>query len=435
MEHSSRRSFLQRLSATILASRVQGWAGTSSALIFAGTYTKSRGSTSQGIYAFRWDADSGTLALIGLVADTVNPSFLALSPDRRKLYAVNEVDEFHQEKSGSVTAFKIEGASGKLKPINTVASGGGSPCKVAVDFSGKAAFVANYSGGSAASFRVMRNGGLSKAVSKFQYSGHGADPKRQAEPHAHCTTVSPDNRYVLINDLGLDRISVYHLDPETARLTANDPPFYEALPGSGPRSFTFHPNGKWAYSLNEIASTVDTLAWDSERGKLTRLQNISTLPEGFSGSNAAAAVVVDASGRFLYASNRGDNSLAAFSIDDRAGTLEPLQHMDCAGKTPRFFTLDPGNQWLLVANQDSSDIVVFARDPHSGLLQPTGRAIPSEFSRLPYLRLIETEMVTSLWEGAGSENEFMRLPNLFWRRCLPCRDRTAAEICPPKNLE
>ena len=279
MEHSSRRSFLLRLSATILASRVEGWAGEPSALIFAGTYTQSRGSTSQGIYAFRWDADLGTLALVGLAADTVNPSFLALSPDRRKLYAVNEVDEFHQEKSGSVTAFKLEGASGKLKPIDTVSSGGGSPCNIAVDFSGKAAFAANYSGGSAASFRVLRNGGLSKAVSRFQYSGHGVDPKRQADPHAHCTTVSPDNRYVLINDLGLDRISVYHLDPLTARLTANDPPFYEALPGSGPRSFTFHPNGKWAYSLNEIASTVDTLAWDSERGTLTRLQNISTLPE------------------------------------------------------------------------------------------------------------------------------------------------------------
>jgi 6-phosphogluconolactonase len=379
VEHSSRRSFLGKLTAMILSVRVQGWARTASALVFAGTYTEDKGSTSQGIYAFRWDADSGTLALVGLAATTVNPSFLTVSPDRRQLFAVNEVDEFHQEKSGAVTAFTVEGASGKLKPINTVSSGGGSPCKITVDFTGQAAFVANYGGGSAASFRVLRNGALSKAVSRFQYRGHGANPERQAEPHTHCTTVSPDNRYVLINDLGLDRISVCHLDPLTAQLTANDPPFYEALPGSGPRSFTFHPNGKWAYSLNEISSTVDALTWDSERGTLTRLQNISTLPDGFTGSNTAAAVAVDATGRFLYASNRGDNSLAVFSIDDGTGTLRPVQHIDCGGKTPRFFTLDPGNQWLLVANQDSSNIVVFARNTRSGLLKTTGRQYPLSF--------------------------------------------------------
>jgi 6-phosphogluconolactonase len=222
----------------------------------------------------------------------------------------------------------------------------------------------------------LPNGALSKAVSRFQYNGHGADPQRQAAPHTHCTTVSPDNHYVLVNDLGLDRISVYRLDPLTAVLTPNDPPFYEALPGSGPRSFTFHPGGKWAYSLNEIANTVDALAWDPERGVLTRLQNISTLPEGFNGSNTTATVAVDSVGRFLYASNRGDNSIAVFSIDDRDGKLKPVQHVDCGGKTPRHFALDPGNQWLLVANQDSSNIVVFARNTRSGLLTPTGREYP-----------------------------------------------------------
>ena len=185
---------------------------TQSGLIFAGTYTKDKGSTSQGIYAFRWDADSGTLAPLGLAGATVNPSFLTLSPDRRHLYAVNEVDEYLGEKSGSVTSFAVAGASGKLSTINTVSSAGGGPCKITVDFTGKAVFVANYDGGSAASFRVLSGGALSKAVSKFQYSGHSADPQRQAAPHTHCTTVSPDNRYVLINDLGLDRISVYHLD-------------------------------------------------------------------------------------------------------------------------------------------------------------------------------------------------------------------------------
>jgi 6-phosphogluconolactonase len=181
---------------------------------------------------------------------------------------------------------------------------------------------------------------------------------------------------VLINDLGLDRISVYHLDPQTALLTANDPPFYEALPGSGPRSFAFHASGKWAYSLNEISNTVDALAWDAEHGTLKRLQNISTLPEGFSGSNTAAQVAVDSSGRFLYASNRGDDSVAVYSISDSDGTLKVVQRVDCGGKTPRHFALDPGNQWLLVANEDSSNIVVFARNTRSGLLNPSGKQYP-----------------------------------------------------------
>jgi 6-phosphogluconolactonase len=374
MEHSSRRSFLAKLSAVALAARTRSWAGEPAGLIFVGTYTNDKGSTSRGIYAFRWDADAGTLAPLGLAAPTVNPNFLTLSPTRRHLYAVNDVDQYRGQKSGSVTSFAVEGDT--LKAINSVSSGGGGPCKITVDFTGKAAFVANYDGGSAASFRVLPNGALSKAVSRFQYSGHGADPQRQAAPHTHCTTVSPDNRYILVNDLGLDRISVYRLDPLTAALTPNDPPFYEALPGSGPRSFTFHPAGTWAYSLNEIANTVDALAWDAERGVLTRLQNISTLPEGFNGSNTTATVAVDSAGRFLYASNRGDNSIVVFSIDDRDGKLKPVQHVDCGGKTPRHFALDPGNQWLLVANQDSSNIVVFARNTRSGLLTPTGGEYP-----------------------------------------------------------
>jgi 6-phosphogluconolactonase len=375
MENSSRRSFLAKLPALALAVRTRGWAATPGGLIFAGTYTDK--GTSRGIYGFRWDGDAGTMTPLGLAAATVNPSFLALSPDRRHLYTVNEVDDYHGEKSGSITSFVVDGP--KLQPVNVVASMGGGPCNIAVDFTGKAVFVANYGGGSAASFRVLPSGGLTKAVSSFQYTGHGADPKRQAAPHTHCTTVSRDNRYVLVNDLGLDHVSVYHLDPLTARLTPNTPPSYEALPGSGPRSFTFHPTGQWAYSLNEIASTLDVLAWDGEGGTLSRIQNISTLPEGFTGSNTAATVAVDSAGRFVYASNRGDNSVAVFSIHDRQGTLKAIQRVDCGGKSPRHFALDPGNQWLLVANQDSSNIVVFARSPRSGLLTPTGNQYPLSF--------------------------------------------------------
>jgi 6-phosphogluconolactonase len=383
MGNSSRRTFLVQLSAVAIAARVRSpsqlWASTPNDLVFAGVYTDNKGSTSRGIYAFRWDADEGTLAPLGLAVATPNPSFLTLSPDRRHLYAVNEIESYRGKKSGSLSSFAVEGDSGKLKPMNVVSSMGTSPCNIAVDYTGKAVFAANYSSGSAASFRVLRGGRLSKAVSTLQYSGHGADPERQAGPHAHCTTVSPGNRYVLVNDLGLDRISVYHLDPLTARLTPNDPAFYQALPGSGPRSFTFHPSGRWAYSLNEIANTVDALAWDAERGTLTRVQNISTLPEGFSGSNTAATVAVDSAGRFLYTSNRGDDSVAVFAISDHDGTLKLVQHVPCGGKAPRHFALDPGNQWLLVANQDSSNIVVFARNTRSGHLTPTGKEYPLSF--------------------------------------------------------
>jgi 6-phosphogluconolactonase len=236
MLYSSRRSFLAKLSAVALAARTRSWANEPGGLLFAASYAKEEDGTNGGIHTFRWDADQGTLASLGLAASTPQPGFLAFSPDRRHLYAVNHVDDYHKEKSGSVTSFAVDGASGKLRRINTVSSGGASPAKIAVDFTGQAAFVANYGGGSASSYRLLRSGALSHAVSRLQYTGHGANPERQAVPHTHCTTVSPDNRYLLVNDLGLDRIYVYHFDPHTAKLTSNDPPFYEALPGSGPRN-------------------------------------------------------------------------------------------------------------------------------------------------------------------------------------------------------
>jgi 6-phosphogluconolactonase len=375
VEHSSRRTFVTQLSAFTLAAGTRSslWAAPTGSLLFAGTYT-GKDSTSRGIYAFHWDADAGTLEPLGLAAPSNNPSFLTLSPDGKFLYAVNEVDKYRGHKSGSVSSFQVQGS--KLKPINVVPSGGTGPCKVTTDHTGKAVFVANYDSGSAASYRVMPNGALSKPVTTLQYTGHGADKDRQASPHAHCTTVSPDNRYVLVNDLGLDRISVYHLDVATARLTPNAPPFYEAIPASGPRSFAFHPTGRWAYSLNEIANTLDTLAWDGEQGILTRIQNISTLPQDFKGEDTAAQVAVDSAGRFVYASNRGDDSIAVFKISDQDGTLKLVQHVSCGGKGPRHFALDPGNQWLLVANQDTGNIVVFARDARTGQLRPTGNQYP-----------------------------------------------------------
>jgi 6-phosphogluconolactonase len=385
MNYSSRRTFLAQLSAAAMATAfTPAWAKQTPGLLFAASYLQDgledQPSPTQGIYAFRWDADTGTLAASGRVAKTPSPTFLAFSPDRRHLYSVNMLNEYRGEKTGSITAFQVkDSSSGRLKTLNTVPSGGQMPCKITVDSTGKAAFVANYGSGSASSFQVGRNGRLSKTVSHFQYTGNGPDAKRQGGSHAHCTTVSPGNHFVLVNDLGLDRICVYRLDALTAQLAPNDPPYYEALPGSGPRSLAFHPTGKYAYSLNEMGNSVDALAFDQENGTLTRLQNISTLPEGFNGTSTAATIAVDAEGRFVYASNRGHNSITVFSISDHDGQLTLVQQVESGGKIPRHFALDPGNQWLLVANQDSSNIVVFSRNQRTGLLKATGRQYPVDY--------------------------------------------------------
>lgn len=236
-----------------------------SRLLLAGTQT---GASSKGIYAFQWDPAGGELKELGLAGESDNPTFIALSPDGKHLYAANEIDTFESAKTGSISAFTLDRTTAKLALLNIVASAGAGPCHVSVDQSGRAVFCANYPGGSAASFHLEQTGKLSQAVSQFHYEGHGPVAENQEAPHAHRATVTPDNRYVLINDLGLDCIHIYHLDPATAKLTAGDPQQWTAKPGSGPRALRFHPNGKWAYCLNELSSTIDVLAWDSKSGTL-----------------------------------------------------------------------------------------------------------------------------------------------------------------------
>lgn len=366
----TRRSFLAGLATLPIASRLSfGIAAPD--LLFAGTNTGSK-SRSKGIYAYRWARATGTLVPLGLVAETASPAYMAVNRNRRYLYAVNEVSEYNGAKTGSVSAFSFDPATGNLTLKNVVSSGGAGPCCIAMDHTGRSVFVADGAGGSLASFRVLPDGGLSDPASNFHFTGHSINPKRQMAPYTHCTTVSPDNRYLLVNDLGLDRITTYHFDPGTALLTPNAAPFFQAVPGSGPRNFTFHPNARWAYSANEMGNTIDALAWDSRRGTLTRIQNISTVPPRFKGQNAAATVRVEATGRFLYVSNRGANTMAVFSIDAADGSLQPIQQVSCGGETPRYFAIDPSNRWLLAANQDSANIVIFARDPATGFLTPTG---------------------------------------------------------------
>jgi 6-phosphogluconolactonase len=341
-------------------------------LLFVGTDTRGK-CTSRGIYAYRWLPASGELTSLGLAAESATPAFLALSPDSKYLYAVNEVSDYGGVKDGSVSAFLVDQASGKLTLRNTVSSGGAGPCNIAVDQTSKVAFVANGAGGSLSSYRILRDGSLSEPVTNLHFTGHSINPIRQKTAYTHCTTVSPDNRYVLVNDLGLDRITTFRFDPETAVLTPNDLPYYQAIPGSGPRGFTFHPNRKWAYSVNELLSTVDALAWNNQNGSLTRMQNISTVAPGFSSPSIAATVRVDKTGRFLYVSNRGADTMGVFSIDQARGTLTQIQQISTGGKTPRHFTLDPSERWLLAANQDSANIEILQRNPQTGLLASVGK--------------------------------------------------------------
>jgi 6-phosphogluconolactonase len=370
----TRRAFIIGLASAPIVARRLFAAPVQSHLLFVGTNTGGK-SASTGIYAFRWEPNSGSLFPLGLAAETASPAYMAISPNGRHVYAVNEISEYNGSKTGSVSAFTLNRAAGTLVLENMVSSGGMGPCNIAVDHTGKAVFVADGAGGSLASYRVLSTGGLSEPVSNFHFPGHSVNPKRQMHAYTHCTVISPDNRYLIVNDLGLDRITTFRFDADTAVLTPNAAPSFQAAPGSGPRNFTFHPNARWAYSVNEMGNTLDALAWESRLGTLTGFQHISTLPPNFSGENIAATVRVESTGRFLYVSNRGANSIAVFSIDPLHGTLRPIQQISCGGETPRYFSIDPTNRWLLVGNQDSATIVVFARNSMSGLLSATNTLV------------------------------------------------------------
>lgn len=341
-------------------------------LLLVGTQTHK---DSKGIYGYRWDPATGELQGGELAAASDNPTFLALDPAANCLYAANELDDFEGQKSGAVSAFAVDHATGKLRPINQVSALGAGTCNVSVDAVGRAAFCANYVGGSASSFYLHPDGQISNAVSHFQYTGHGPNAERQAVPHAHRVTVSPDNRWLLVNDLGLDRIHIYHLDPTNARLTPNQPPSWHAAPGSGPRALRFHPNGHIAYCVCEMGSVVNVLHWDTQKGTLHELQTISLIPEDYHGPSTGCDIVLTRDARFAYAINRFYDSAETFSIA-KDGKLTLLARSSCGGKTPRHLALDPTERWLLVANQDSDNIAVFARDAKSGKLAETGKSYP-----------------------------------------------------------
>lgn len=343
-------------------------------LVYIGTYTE-EGSKSKGIYAYRFDPGTAELTSVGLAAETTNPSFLAVHPNHRFLYAVNEVGNYKAQKSGAVSAFAIDRATGKLTLLNQVASKGADPCYITVDKSGKYVLVANYTGGSVAVLPVLEDGRLGEASAFVQHTGHGANPERQEGPHAHSIDLSPDNRFAVVDDLGLDESLVYRFDSAKGLLIPNGAQFGKADPGAGPRHFALHPNGQYGYVINEMQSTVSVFSFDATAGVLRPLQTISTLPKGFSEHNDDAEIQVHPSGKFLYASNRGHDSIAVFAIDASKGTLTLIEYASTKGKTPRSFEIDPTGTSLFAANEKSDNIVVFRIDLQTGRLTATGQVL------------------------------------------------------------
>lgn len=368
MKPTTRRAFLYTSAAATLASRsLAAVAQSSSKLLLVGTQTSG---TSKGVYAYKFDTSTGELASIGLAAATDNPTFLVAAPNGKTIVVANETESFQNQKGGSVSTFSLNATTGVLTQISQVASKGGSTCHVTTDHTGSSAFAANYTGGSAVSYHLDATGHLSPPVSFEQYTGHGPNASRQEAPHAHRVTVSPDNKFLLVNDLGLDRIHIYKLDAATGKLTPNNTS-WKAPAGSGPRALLFHPSGKYAYCVCEITSQVLVLLWDPATGKLKTTQTL-TLP--IKAASTADDIVLDKQARFAYVTNRGDDFVATFAVSADGSELAFQRRSSCGGKVPRHLTLDPTEKWLLIANQGSDNIAVFARNPTTGQLAATGKS-------------------------------------------------------------
>jgi 6-phosphogluconolactonase len=340
--------------------------------VYVGTYTDGG---SRGIYRVGLDPGSGAWSEPVLAGASDNPSFLALNPDGRTLYAVNEVGSFGGARTGAVSAFAVDSSTGMLSPLGQQASGGADPCHLTVDGRGRNVLVANYGGGSVAVLPVGPDGRLLPASAVRQQEGSGPDRARQEGPHAHAIVLDGAERFALAADLGADRIFVYRFDPARGSLEPADAPPVRLEPGSGPRHLAWHPSGRWVYVINELSSTVTAFRYDPDRGALASFQALTTLPGGYSGKNKAAEVVVSPDGRFLYCSNRGDDSIAVFRIDPTSGALASAGHVPSGGRTPRNFAIDPSGRWLLAANQDSDSVVAFRLDPVTGRPEPAGRPV------------------------------------------------------------
>ena len=342
-------------------------------MLYVGTYTAD--GRSKGIQLVRMSRRSGTLELVGLAAATANPSWVTRSADGRSVFAVNEVAEREGQPGGGITAFRRDRKSNLLRARSTESSGGATPCHATTDRSGKHLFVANYGGGSVSVLPILPDGTIGVATSHVQHAGKGADPVRQEAPHAHCIMPGPTNRFVLVSDLGLDRVFVYPFDERNGRL--GDVPAAAAVlaPGSGPRHLAMHPDGHTVYVANELSSGITVLRHDPATGSLDERQTIAALNEPWSKQNAPAEIRVSSSGRFLYMSNRGHDSIGVFSIDGTSSDLRPLQLIATGGKWPRHFAIDASGDFLVVANQRSDSLTSFRIDQRTGQLSATGMSM------------------------------------------------------------
>ena len=376
LDNISRRQFMKAGGIGLLgafAARGNAWSN-QERVLYVGTYTSGK---SEGIYGYHMDAATGALTRFTSIK-SVNPSFLTIDRDKRFLYAVNEVGEYAGKPGGAVSAFAIDPVTRNLRLLNEQATNGADPCYLSVDSRKRTLLVANYTGGNVSQFPLRSDGTLGMVAEVKQHEGSG--PKEQQKgPHAHCVIFDRSERHAVAADLGIDKVMIYRFDRATGKLSLAKQPFAELKPGAGPRHLSFHPSGKFLYVINELDSTLSAFQYDEREGTLTMIETVSTLPSDFSGTSYCADVHVSPSGKFLYGSNRGHNSLVVFAIDQRTGKLTLVEHVSTEGNWPRNFTLDPSGEFLLVANQRSDNVVVFSIDPVTGRLKPSGvnEAIPS----------------------------------------------------------
>lgn len=359
-------------SLTVLAAVVSGSAepAADKVTVYIGSYADAK---AEGIHQFTLDMATGALTKAGGTSGIANPSFLAVSPDQKYLYAIGEVGSFNGKKGGAVAAFSIDDKTGALTLLSQQTSGGDGPCYVTADKTGKVVLVANYGGGSVESIPVA-DGKLGEPGTFIQHQGSSVNKGRQSTPHAHSINVSPDNKFALSADLGLDKVLVYKLDAAKGTMAPNDPPAGELPPGSGPRHFAFHPNAKYVYVCGEMTSTVHAMTWDAAKGELKAVQALSTLPNEVKG-NSTAECQVHPSGKWVYVSNRGHDSIAVFKVDESNGQLTAVGHVPTGGKTPRNFGVDPSGKVLIAANQNSNTVVTFLIDEQTGMPKPTGNEV------------------------------------------------------------
>ena len=343
-------------------------------LVYIGTYTSGK-SKSEGIYIYKFNLDSGELKPFSITKNVVEPSYLTVEKDKKYLYAVNETEEYEGKKSGAVSAFAINQKTGELAFLNKQPSLGGAPCFITTSDNRKFVLVANYLGGNVSSFPIETDGKIAVSVELKQNFGTGPNKARQEAAHAHSINLDAKNRFAIVCDLGVDKVFIYEFDKKSGKLTLNAAQnFYQTKPGAGPRHFAFHKNEKFAFLINELDSTISALTFDEKRGTLTEIQTVTTLPENYKDAdkNTCADLHISPNGKFLYGSNRGHDSIAAFKIDEKTGKLEYVEHTSTGGKTPRNFTISPNGKFLLAANQNSDSVVVFRIDEESGKLTPTG---------------------------------------------------------------